>query len=160
MTIMSNNPIEPDEAPSKAANWLGYAGLIPFFAASIGTIVFRSDIELQSFIGLALLVYGAVILSFLGGIRWGMALHLRERQGQMWQFCLSVLPSLLGWVCVLLPSLPVALLVLAFGFLAQLYFDLRSAVSEQLPKWFAKLRVHLTAGAVISLVLGAGVQLL
>ncbi|MEP4431024.1 MAG: DUF3429 domain-containing protein, partial [Hyphomicrobiales bacterium] len=102
MTIISNDPIQPDEAPATVAKWLGYTGLIPFFTASIGILIFRSDIELQSFIGLALLVYGAVILSFLGGIRWGTALNLHDKQAQKWQLCLSVLPSLLGWTCVLL----------------------------------------------------------
>ena len=51
----------------KAACLLGFAGLIPFFtAAAIGLVgaIPLHDISLK-----ALLAYGAVILSFLGGIR-------------------------------------------------------------------------------------------
>lgn len=155
MTIFSQEPIHSSQEPPKSASWLGYAGMIPFVAAAIGTFLFRSDVELQNLMGTTLLIYGAVILSFLGGIRWGVALTLRDKNGQMKQLCLSVLPALLGWVCVLLPSQATALIMLAIGFAGQLYFDLHSTAQEQLPGWFGKLRIRLTVGAVVALLFGA-----
>lgn len=155
MTIFSEDPVQSDQVPHKSASWLGYAGLIPFAAAALGIFVFRSDVEIQTFLGTALLVYGAVLLSFLGGIRWGTALSIRNRSDQMRQLCFSVLPTLLGWICVLLPSQSTALMILAVGFCGQLYFDLHSTAQELLPRWFGKLRIQLTVGAVISLIFGA-----
>lgn len=155
MTLLSDEPIQPEQTPPPPANWLGYTGLIPFVAAAIGILVFRSNSEMQALMGMALLVYGAIILSFLGGIRWGAALNMRDKQGQMRQLCLSVLPALLGWICVLLPSPAIAMIALAVGFTGQLYFDLHSTALEQLPRWFGRLRVHLTIGAIVSLLFGA-----
>ncbi|MFK8034188.1 MAG: DUF3429 domain-containing protein [Hyphomicrobiales bacterium] len=155
MTVFSEDPVQSNQEPSKLASWLGYTGLIPFVAAAIGTFVFRSDIETQVFLGTTLLVYGAVLLSFLGGIRWGTALSIRNRGDQMRQLCFSVLPTLLGWICVLLPSQSIALMILAIGFSGQLYFDLHSTAQELLPRWFGKLRIQLTVGAVISLIFGS-----
>lgn len=155
MTLFSDEPIQPEQTPATSAQWLGYTGLIPFVVSAAGIFIFRPDADMQAFMAMALLVYGAIILSFLGGIRWGTALNMRDKQGQMRQLCLSVLPSLLGWVCVLLPNAPTALIVLAVGFAGQLYFDLHSTALEQLPRWFARLRIHLTIGAIVSLSFGA-----
>lgn len=155
MTIMSEDPIGSPPASPASAKWLGYTGLIPFVVASICTFLFRGNPELQDLSGTALLAYGAVILSFLGGIRWGTALSEPDKTDQMRQLILSVLPSLLGWLCLLIPEYTPALILLAFGFAGQLYFDLRSAATEQLPAWFGKLRVQLTVGAVVCVLFAA-----
>ena len=50
---------------------------------------------------LALLAYGAVIASFLGAIHWGLV--MREAPAQpLPSLVWGVVPSLLGWVAVLL----------------------------------------------------------
>ena len=46
--------------------------------------------------------YGAVILSFLGGIQWGLAIrnsdgNARTRQGLTPILTVSIVPSLIGW---------------------------------------------------------------
>ena len=54
-------------------------------------------------VGAALLAYGAVIVSFLGAIHWGLTMREGSVQAVpslVW----GVVPSLLGWVAVLLGS--------------------------------------------------------
>ena len=62
-----------DERPlPPAATALGYAGLVPFAAGALG-IVLLGD-ELRVFAARALVAYGAVILSFVGAVHWGLFL--------------------------------------------------------------------------------------
>lgn len=129
-----------------AARWLGFGGLLPFaLAAVVGLLAPEPlrDLALRSLIG-----YGAVILSFLGGVRWGLAMATPER---LWgPLSISVLPALLGWIALLLPT-STALLTLALGFAAMLMVDLRLA---EAPPWYRLLRLPLSLGAVIALLLG------
>ena len=73
----------------------------------------------------ALMAYGAVVLSFLGGVHWGFALApgTVEQSGrtERWRLLFGVMPSLIGWVALLAPlALPAwtGLCVLIAGFLA------------------------------------------
>jgi hypothetical protein len=69
------------------------------------------------------IAYAAVILSFLGGAHWGrgMASNVSPLR-----YAEAVLPSLIGFVAVLLAHRPVpALILLAAGFLIWLLIDLR-----------------------------------
>ncbi|MCB1379305.1 MAG: DUF3429 domain-containing protein [Alphaproteobacteria bacterium] len=129
---------------------LGLAGVLPFWAAAVsqywnhewlpGDLAFRAGI-----------VYGAVILSFLGGIRWGVAVGGMAWRRHRLEFALGVLPSLAGVAAVLLPEiLGIALLISAF--LMQALWDVMSVESGKLPKWFGTLRTLLTSGAVTALI--------
>jgi hypothetical protein len=83
------------------AQALGFAGLIPFVAAALATLVL-GDPAARELAGRALLGYGAVILSFLGGVHWGLV--LRDRPAQpVKPLVAGVLPSLAGWASLLLP---------------------------------------------------------
>ena len=64
---------------------------------------------------------------------------------------IAVLPALLGWVALLLPW-PEAGVLLAIGFAVMYLFD-RRAWSAQ--PWFQRLRLHLSATAILCLVSGA-----
>jgi hypothetical protein len=129
---------------------LGLAGLIPFAA---GALALWAPLPiLTSELGLKLIVtYGAIILSFLGGIRWGTAIGPYDGGRMSFEFSASVLGSLAGLAAVFLPSVP-ALTLLVAGFLIQALWDVTSVEAGRLPNWFGKLRMVLTAGAVISLV--------
>jgi len=131
-----------------AARWLGFAGLIPFVAAAAAGIVPAAplhDLALQ-----ALLAYGAVILSFLGGIRWGLAVAKADPAAMSVHLCVSVLPALLGWSALLVPS-STGLILLALGFAAMLLADLRLTMA---PPWYRSLRLPLSAGALAALLAG------
>lgn len=129
---------------------LGLAGLIPFAAGAVSQLLPLP--VLTGEVGIRLIVtYGAIILSFLGGIRWGTALGPYDGRRQGVDFSASVLGSLVGLAAVFAAAVP-ALALLIAGFLMQALWDLMSVESGRLPPWFGKLRMLLTAGAVISLV--------
>jgi hypothetical protein len=96
------------------------------------------------------IVYGAVILSFLGGIRWGTAIGPYGAWTQARDMGMSVLPSIAGWIAVLLPP-SAGLCLLLIGFLLQALWDVIDVEEGRLPSWFGRLRMMLTAVVVISL---------
>ena len=57
----------------------------------------------------ALVAYGAVIVSFLGGIHWGSPTASTHDGARVW----GVMPSLLAWSLLLVPSARFALIGLA-----------------------------------------------
>jgi len=136
--------------PSSAI-WLGGLGVLPFVALATAHIL--STGEIASLTGFALAAYGAVILSFLGGIQWGLAIAPNRPGAPIGlPLTLSVVPSLIGWGALLLPD-PANLLVLALTFLAVLALDLWAARAGLAPDWYPKLRIPLSlivAGALIA----------
>jgi hypothetical protein len=126
---------------------LGAAGLIPFVGLAVLVLAGRGEV-----FGLAvrpaLLLYGAIIASFLGGIRWGLA---AARNLGLFDYALSVVPSLLAWAALALPApwdlRGLGLVVLAWGLVDQ---DLpRRGVA---PAWLGRLRLALSAVAGLSLI--------
>lgn len=136
----------PVESLPSSALILGLAGLVPFAAAAIA-------VWASAFASLAMtagVAYGAVILSFLGGIRWGTTIGPYSPTRARRDFTLSVLPALAGWSALLMPFLP-ALCLLIAGFLLQALWDVLSVENGYLPGWFGKLRMFLTTGAIAAL---------
>ena len=132
-----------------AALLLGLAGLIPFLGGAAALWAMLPGLAPGR--GLQLIIaYGAIILSFLGGIRWGTAIGPYDTRRQGLEFAASVLGSLAGLAAIFIPAVP-ALTLLIAGFLMQALWDVTSVESGRLPAWFGKLRMLLTAGAVISL---------
>lgn len=127
-----------------AAAVLGAAGVIPFAGLAL-VVLFGGLGPLGRDDAIhALVAYGAVILSFLGGIRWGGSLWLKDEGRQARVLTASVVPSLAGWVALLLPQ-GWALTLLLVGFVAQGTWDASGRGWEgRLPGWFRDLRVRLT----------------
>jgi hypothetical protein len=67
------------------------------------------------------------------------------------EFATSVLGSLAGLAAVFMPEL-LGIGLLISGFLMQALWDVTSVEAGRLPAWFGKLRMGLTAGAVIALI--------
>ncbi|MFK8080422.1 MAG: DUF3429 domain-containing protein [Granulosicoccus sp.] len=143
---------------------LGLAGLIPFVSAAlviwlqpmldawlpVWVVQERSILTLATF---SLGAYGAVILSFLGGVRWGNLLHDAEGLGRWLPLTLSVVPSLIAWPALLLAPIP-QLALLCVGFTLQYGFDVAAARRGEVPEWFLRLRLILSSGAILSLLAG------
>lgn len=139
------------------ATILGYLGLLPFVAGTI-LIWLTPRFFGSAFTGVFLyweLVYGAVILSFLGGIRWGFA--IMDTKGISEYLSLerltgSVLPPLIGWLLVvpasLLPSIPGALSlrfgILLIAFVYMMDSDMRASKEGTAPAWYGSLRLKIT----------------
>lgn len=135
--------------PPPSALILGFAGLIPFAAAALS-----QWLELPAFtpqMGLATgTAYGAVILSFLGGIRWGTAMKTFGNERLDLELSGSVLVALAGWLSLALQPVTGLCLLIA-GLLLQALWDVISVERNHLPRWYGKFRMLLTAGAVLSL---------
>ena len=152
--LNSNEATRSDvsSVPSSAA-WLGGLGIIPFVGLSLATL-FASDV-LKGQLSFALFAYGALILSFLGGIHWGLAIGaVPQSDKTLWRrISLSILPSLVAWAALLAPF-SMGFLVLAAAFVAMLLVDIRASRMHEAPAWFPKLRWPLSCGAVAALILG------
>ena len=125
---------------------LAFAGVIPFVAATVA--LFVSDASSVRVPAIAALVtYAAVILSFLGGIEWGLA--LREEAGteatRAVALGLSTVPSLAAWAVLWLPSptwqVGTSLAILVAVWAADQWLASRGL----LPAWFIDLRTAVTA---------------
>ena len=137
---------------------LGYGGLLPFGALALLLVLEGVHRALW---WPALLVYGAVILSFVGALHWGFALALpglgsAQRRGlYVW----SVVPALVAWPAVLWAA-PGAGALLVAGLAAHWVQDRRllargGAAAALLPAWYLPLRTRLTLVASACLLAGA-----
>jgi hypothetical protein len=137
---------------------LGGAGLIPFvgLSASLAFGVTPPGFIDSDTVRVALAGYGVVILSFLGGVRWGVALKEDENgDGKANRdFIISVIPALLGWFAWFQPS-PADLWWLAAAHLLLGLLDYGLACRTIVQEWFGRLRLALAAAASLSLTLAA-----
>lgn len=134
---------------------LGLGGLVPFVGLALLVVTgWAQRIGMSGdLVRAALLAYGAIIASFLGGIRWGLALREGGRAAAL-DLVLSVVPSLVAWACLALPrpfdAGALGLLLLAWG-----------AVDQDLPRrslapaWFGRLRVILSGVAGLAMLAAA-----
>ncbi|MEM7121454.1 MAG: DUF3429 domain-containing protein [Pseudomonadota bacterium] len=138
------------------ALWLGASGAVPFVTLAVASLTV--DSASQAPVIVALGFYGAVILSFLGGVQWGLAIKDHEAAGASFnRLGLSVVPSLIAWLALLLPALA-GLPLLAVAFIAAYVGDRRAGQRGLAPAWYPRLRLPLTVVVVASL-LAASVSL-
>jgi len=133
-----------------AALITGLGGLIPFWFLSLSTLI--SD-DFAPVIALFIInTYGAVILSFVGAIWWGLAVAVPNAPRTM-MLSWSVVPALLGWIAAV-PYMPadIGLLILMFGFSLQWILDIVLFPRIAIDGWVLKLRTILTIGVLASLV--------
>jgi len=125
------------------AKILGYCGVFPF--AILAVIHYYGGQQLKVAALQAFLAYGAVILSFLGGIRWGVA-SMDGRFKGMAPF-VSVLPSLWAFACLLWPDAGHAVWGLLAGFgiigIADRWFPAPGSAD-----WMVVLRARLTSAVI------------
>ena len=119
----------------------GLFGLVPFTAIPMymySTGTYLPDLAFTQ------LAYSASILSYIGGIRWGILL---EKSNDWKEYTYSVLPSIAAWLALLVPgrwSIIWTLLSLqTFAF-----YDITKA---DYPLWFKGLRVLLTTISSLTL---------
>jgi hydrogenase/urease accessory protein HupE len=148
---MSDKSLRLDVLPP-SVGWLGYGGLLPFVLLAVlclgepaHEIIYRG----------ALFSYGAVILSFVGAIHWGLAMAMPGLSVPQRRSCFiwSVVPALMAWVTILFGPLTTGL-ILILGFLMQYARDLVLCRDVELPAWFLPFRLRLTAVACASLAIG------
>jgi hypothetical protein len=137
--IKSVKPTPSDQAPT-AVLIISYARVVPFIAMAL-IVAFASpgvDGVLRGEIG-----YGAVLLSFLGGARWGAALKTGGNGIAFGPLTLLTLPTFFSWA-VLLMAPAVALAALMAGFLLVTMADRADARQGLVPAWRSGLDLPLT----------------
>jgi len=132
---------------------LGGLGLLPFLAGVLFAIAGG-----PGWADPALRYYAATILAFMGGVHWGLAIadsrSGRNETDVRMQLIGSVLPSLIGWVALLMPATQ-GLTVMALAFVLLLLGDLAAVKRGWAPAWYPKLRMPLTTVVVICLLIAA-----
>lgn len=133
---------------------LGILGVIPFAALAVGAwLGIEERAGLVPGLSRAGLVgYGVVIASFLGGVRWGVGLNHPNAEHRASLFVMSVLAPLVAWGALFMPR-PHDLVVLIGCFLVLGVSDVALATRGAAPRWYAKLRIGLTAAVVGILIL-------
>ncbi len=135
--------------PPALALRLGYAGLLPFVLGALLVWLVRADAHPYVTLGLA--AYAAVVVSFLGGIHWGLA--MRSPQPPLPLLAWGVVPPLVAWPSVMMP--PGAGLALLGAMLVACYaVDRRLYPAEAAAPWLT-LRFRLSAVASLSCFIGA-----
>jgi len=143
---------------------LGHAGLIPLVGLAL--LLWLLSGETQTFVSIALAAYAALIVSFLGGIHWGIGWQAGQQARQagtaatahphaqrahhLW----GVAASLLAWPGVLMPPFA-GLAWLGFLLIVSYLADRTLYVRAGLQSWLT-LRFRLTAVGALSCFLGAG----
>ena len=120
-------------------------GALPFLSATFSLVAGGPFHPTTSVV--MLITYGAVILSFLGGIHWGLALKLMDAAptSATRLFALSVVPSLLAWCVVMFMANPHLQLLALLGILVGVWaVDGLLSVQKLIPAWFFKLRSLIT----------------
>ena len=135
------------------AHRLGYAGLLPFAVLSLLLWLVKAD--LHPYVATALLCYGAVIASFLGGIHWGIAFSLAPHKSEPAKRHLLWSVSLAGgaWVAAMMPAfagLPLLGLVFVISYLV----DRKWWPQAGLGAWLT-LRFRLSMLAMVCCLFGA-----
>ncbi|KAI6777798.1 uncharacterized protein J7T54_003529 [Emericellopsis cladophorae] len=152
----------------KESHILGLAGTVPYFATSLSTIYlgwnlsqtvpsgssFKDSIMINpetaqwllNNIEPVQLGYGAVIISFLGAIHWGLEYAEKgpsyPRTG--FRYAMGVIAPVVAWPTLLMPI--EYGLTAQFGAFVGLYFaDLRASTRGWAPRWYGQYRFLLTA---------------
>ena len=129
---------------------LGYAGLIPFVLLAV--LMWLVDAELLPFVAIALGGYAAAIVSFLGGVHWGIG-FIKGEAAPRFHFIWGVVPSLIAWLALMMPAYA-ALPMLGLVLVACFVVDSKTYAAAGLASWLP-MRLRLTVVATLSCVLGA-----
>ncbi|MBK7661153.1 MAG: DUF3429 domain-containing protein [Betaproteobacteria bacterium] len=133
---------------------LAVAGAIPFIVATAALYLSSASSVRVPAIA-ALVTYAAVILSFLGGIEWGLA--IRDETGtestRVAALGLSVVPSLAAWAVLWIEGSRWQVGAALGIFVVVWAADQWMASKGLLPAWFVDLRTAISA--LVALVLAA-----
>lgn len=139
--------------------WLGLAGLLPQFTCV--AVLYAGPAEWREAALAIAFAYAALILSFLGGMWWGIAAAApaaQRRKALGWLWIAAVLPSLVALACFLPWALGWAwpepsLVMLGGALLVSLGVDAK--LGALAPRWWLALRVPLSTGLGLATIAAA-----
>lgn len=134
-------------SPPPLPRWLGLAGLLPQ-AAAVAVVLSGDEALRYSAIALGY-AYAALILSFLGGLWWGLA--ARGDHPPEWIWVAAITPSLIALASAVPWAIGQAwpgpsLLVLGIALIGALAIDRLLAARALTPPWWMSLRLPLSIG--------------
>jgi hypothetical protein len=131
---------------------LGLAGLLPFVAHA--GLAWWIEPPLHRLAAASQIVYAVTILTFVGAVHWGVVLAGAASGALAPRLIWSVVPSLYAFAAAQLVQQR-ALWLLSAGLVAALLVDLFWYRRDHGLAWFVPLRITLTLGAVVCLLLTA-----
>ena len=144
----------PAQNIQRTVTQLGYAGLVPFVL--LAALMWLVDTELLPFVAIALGGYAATIVSFLGGVHWGIGFMKLQSDASVeprFHFVWGVAPALFAWLALMMP-VHAALPLLGLIVVACYAVDSKTYGAAGLTSWLP-MRLRLTVVATLSCVLGA-----
>ena len=152
---------------------MGLAGVLPYLATSMGTVACAAEINHAHTFGTGYVLtqstaesflqvleplqvgYGAVILSFLGAIHWGLEFAGYSGYHGYRRYAIGVLAPAIAWPTLLLPT-TYALISQFCAFTLMYYTDARATARGWTPAWYSTYRFVLTfivgSSIVVSLI--------
>lgn len=123
-------------------------GAIPFLVFSLGLLFDYYPVLSAYYYREFFFSYAAIILSFLAGIHWGIALNKPHTN---FLLISSNIVALGGWFTLMLPS-PVLVSILLFvGFSIQLIIDMCLYKAKMIEAWFIKLRSMISLMVLVTI---------
>ncbi|KAM0347276.1 hypothetical protein ACHAPU_004794 [Fusarium lateritium] len=147
---------------------LGLAGTLPYLGTSLSTVFLAWDLnkpipsgnafydaimidhetakQLLSALEPVQLGYGAVIISFLGAIHWGLEYAEKQplRERTRFRYGMGLASSIVAWPTLMLP-IEYALTTQFMAFVGLYFADSRAATKGWAPRWYGSYRFLLTA---------------
>ncbi|OXB51153.1 UNVERIFIED_CONTAM: hypothetical protein H355_013806 [Colinus virginianus] len=131
----------------KPALYLSLAGLIPLVSVPLFMVIQRTY---HPELALVQVTYGAIIVSFIGGMKWGFAVPENSPAKPDWlNLANSTILPLLAWQALLLKDITSSAVMLVISLGVALHYDL--SLLPTYPLWFKGLRIVVTVVAVLSL---------
>ncbi|KAL2866550.1 DUF3429 domain-containing protein [Aspergillus lucknowensis] len=145
----------------KDALYLGMAGVIPYLATSLETVYLAYEVNRANTLGDGLIFsgqsaelmlhmlepvqigYGAVILSFLGAVHWGLEWAGYGGRFGYRRYAAGIVAPAVAWPTLLFP-VEHALITQFLAFTFLYYNDARAAVQGRAPHWYGMYRFVLT----------------
>ena len=128
------------------AQALTYSGTLPFMLAIAAILVRWNPAGAQHDVAL----YGAIIVSFLSGIQWGVFLQADEKSPYN-LFIISNVFALAAWASLLMGSALASFSIQLACLALILLLDYRLARVGLIPRWFYDLRRNATGIVIVSL---------
>lgn len=139
----------PDRPLPDAALRMAQAGLVPFILGA--ALVWLVDERAHPYTTLALSAFAALMVSFTGGILWGIGFVHPAAPPRL--FVWGVVPSALAWVAVMMPA-SAGLVVDGVMLIACYLIDRKVYPALGLSRWL-NLRFRLSTIAALCCFLGA-----
>jgi hypothetical protein len=139
----------------RSALVLTVAGLIPYVAPAVYTVATWS---FDNFVVIGMMAYSAIIVSFLGGMRWGYCYPDRSMTPLLWDTAVIATLAPFSMTLALLLPYPMSILLTLVGLAFYKHFDRQPGVYSP---WLRALRRLGSIGAIasIGIVVAMGVHL-